>query len=409
MPSVSPLVSALLLGSCLGCLSARSPGGQEVVLGASVGNEPPQVQVLLEKGAASMVLTERARAIEALVHSSSVAGAGEWGPRGIWDPDPWVQLRTVRQLGARLPEAESLQLIRTVAERASMAPTIRCAAVEMIGISGASEWLPSIREYYQGDSAGSARIACARVGHILGDPQALEALATGLIEDDLPTDPLVIRGLSDLPAGHLESELAQALEWAEEGFDLDLAGVLAERGIESGWARLQEALASEDELRGLESLDILTRIVDPRSTSLLRAHRTDDSLAGLGSAMLLETRSGRHGTLRESAGSKDRELRALAVEVAADALRHGASGRLARESRSVLSAALTDEALVVRLAALYELRTVANDAQLETLFRMLGSAQSDERLEVALTIRYRMAAQSPKGPWTLGDGDGEKP
>ena len=409
MTSLSPRVWCLLLASCLGCRSARSPVGQELVLGASVGDEPSQVQVLLEQGAASVVLTERSRALEALVHSSAVAGAGEWGPRGVWDPDPWIQLRTVRQLGARLPEAESRQLIQSVAERESVAPTTRCAAVELLGISEASEGLDSIREYYQGDSTGAARIACARVGHILGDPHALEALAAGLREDDLPTDPLVIRGLSDLPAGRLESELIQALEWAEEGFDLDLAGVLAERGIEAGWVRLQEALASEDELRGLDSLDIVTRIVDPRSTSLLRAHRADDSLAGLGAAMFLETRSGRHGTLRESARSEDRELRALAVELSADALRHGASGRLAREASSVLSGALTDEALVVRLAALRGLRTVANDAQLATLSRMLGSAQSDERLEVALTIRYRMAPQTPKGILTPGDEYGEKP
>ena len=98
----------------------------------------------------------------------------------------------------------------------------------------------------------------------------------------------------------------------------------------------------------------------------------------------------------------------MAVELAADALRQGAVGRLRREASDLLGAALADEVSVIRVQALREMRSVATQQQLEMLTRMLKTAPSDERLEVALAIRYRMAAHT-SGRTSAGFRDGDRP
>jgi hypothetical protein len=360
--------------------------------------EPLAVQEMLVEAASSTELRLRELGLETLILTTERAGAGEWGPRGVWDPNFRIQLSTVRALGNRLHEPESRELLLTVVKREQVEPHVRCSAASLLGDAEARQLLPLIRMEYAGESSGRARISCALAGMELGDPEAEVSLLAGLQEDELPLDPFFIRSLGQRLSSEHVAALAQALEWAEEGFAMELAGAAAQLDIAAGWKILASSLASEDQLEGLESLDVLIGLpVSRRSTALLQEQRREGSLAGRGADMWLELQEGRHASLRRSWESEDRDLRVLAVEMATLALSSDAPARLARESRDLLSQALVDEAMVVRLAALRGLRLHANTAQLRALIRKLEHADESEQLEVAVAIRYRMAALNSTG------------
>jgi hypothetical protein len=351
------------------------------------------VQQLLEGAASSTDLHLRARALGTLIVASEQPGAGEWGPRGSWDPDFRIQLATARALGNRLPEPESRALLWTLVEREQVEAHVRCTSAALLGSASSSRILPFIQPEY----SGMARVSCALAGVELGDSSAASLVLAGLQEDELPLDPVFIRSLGHRLSSEQGRALAQALDWAEEGFAMELAGAAAQLDIVAGWDVLGSGLASEDEILGLESLDVLMTLpISRRSTALLQAQRRRDGLSAKGAEMLLEIREGRHGALRRSWESEDRDLRVLAVEMAAHALASGATARLARESGNLLSEALVDEALVVRMAALRGLSEHASTAQLQALFHMLEHTDESEQLEVAMAIRYRMSALKSK-------------
>ena len=98
-------------------------------------------------------------------------------------------------------------------------------------------------------------------------------------------------------------------------------------------------------------------------------------------------------TLRAYGTSEDRDERTLAVEMAALAMDLPLSNRMMRECRALLTAGLTDESFVVRLATYQALRQHATVSQLQRMAVLLTQVEPSERLEVALAIRYRMSGQ----------------
>jgi hypothetical protein len=300
----------------------------------------------------------------------------------------------VQGLGSRLEETESQVLLQGLVERESVHAELRCEAARLLGDSGL---IPLIRPEYEGPD----RFRCALVGWTLGDAAAKGVLSSALQEDDLPLDTAFLQRLGEELPADLNPLLEQSLEWADEAIVVTLAGAAARRDIQSAWLLLSRSLGSDDQLQGLEALDVVSALPSsPKVNDLLQAQRDRSTLAGAGAAMLLELRQGNEGLLETAAESDDRDLRLLSVEMSALALTNGATGKLERSCRDVLSVGLVDSDSAVRLAAVHALRIHADSDQWVALTGMLERADAVEQLDIASAIRCRMTALSRAGAET---------
>ena len=384
------------LAALLACGGRRIANESAAVSNTSLSGfvEPPQVQSILEESAASTETMIRAKALHALVRTDASPGAGVWAPRGIWDPEPWIQWTAVEAMLHRPLNSEGESLLFDLIQRESVTPQIRCPIAFRLGMNWAHQVLPLIQPEYAMEGGGQAKVVCALTGWFLGDESAHAALVAHLQDEGIPMDPYFMHLLVEGGERIGTEVLKDTMEWAEEGVDLQLAGVLARQDVPEGWDRLERGLNSDDELEGWDSLDLLLTIDRPRTMSILKTQSSVDTLAGIGASMYLEIIEDRKPvTLRAYGTSEDRDERTLAVEMAALAMDLPLSNRMMRECRALLTAGLTDESFVVRLATYQALRQHATVSQLQRMAVLLTQVEPSERLEVALAIRYRMSGQ----------------
>ena len=343
-----------------GC--AKSPEAVQTAAGDAVveasGREPMEV---LAEAADDLDASARARALALLVRHADEAGGGDWAPRALYDPNPWVPQLAVEALHQRLPEDASLELLRATALRGELDAYTRGAAALRAAWGGADDVLEPMRDAWRtADDWDQPPLALA--GAVLGDDEALAVLAESLERGDLP---LELRFFGDLGASGLQEvvpALTACAKRVEPELEMAIAAALLELGASEGESMMREALNGSDLERRLEALDFLVSVDTPEADTLLtRAARgagVDATYAQLALvARGLETTD----VALQASGSVDRELRRLAVWALGQAP-PAKNERAARPGREALASALDDTEYAVVLEAV---QAIANTGRAE--------------------------------------------
>lgn len=348
-------------------------------------------QAVLAGAAASPEPSLRARALGLLIRHSSAGGGGEWGPRALWDPSPWVQRAGIEALQARLPEAASIELLEGYVQREGLDPYVRARAALALGPASQAA-RHGIDQAWQAADLPWERAPLALAAALFGDPSAIAALAEALSTGEIALDVDFVltvgrSGLTDLlPA------LAEGAEYVEEELRLPFAVARVELGDPSGEQVLRRALSSPNEELRLEALDYISRMEGPTADALLRRARgSGPDLVRWYAELALAARGAGPADLWERAmGEPDHEVRALGVRFAAEAGRsRPGDRRTARSLRRVLLQALDDLDPGVRIAALQAAAAVEGEDLQALLLSNLRHPQEGVRVEAAGALLAR--------------------
>lgn len=340
------LVALLGLTACAGKRTTDVGATTAAVRGPV---DPSQALATLEEGAADLDVSIRARALSLLIITDRTPGAGQWGARAVWDPNPWVQKRGVEALASRLPEAESAALLGELAKRRAADPYVRGAAAMKLATTGDTTTAQAMTAAYQAErslwKAAPLALAAAR----MGDENALEILERALRNGELPLDLDFMVDIGDSGLTQLVPALIEATELAEEPLLIPLAAALVELGSAHGETIFRDALSSPTIERRLEAIDFLVELDAPAATALLkRASATGPEFARKYASFGLLAHG--RGDIGKTAGyalnDADREVRALAVRCLGlaliDARAEGLQGRQVRVAHRTLLRALQD-------------------------------------------------------------------
>lgn len=300
----------------------------------------------LSAAAGELDVSVRARAIGLLIASSE--SADEWGPRGIYDPDEWVQRAAVDALVDH-PDPAAAELVASLVERDGLSPYVRChAAVELIATGRA---VPDLG--WQDESEHWLRAPLALPAAMQGDTDALSALRADLAQGDFP---LEIEFYLDLGKSGLD--VADALEDSrirvEEELELPIAAAQLGLGDKRGEQRFKKALSENDLERRLEAVDYLAELDGDVATGLLKKAAQGSGVVEDYAELALIAR-GEKGpdAALDALLLPDREARMQAVWALSHWLANtDASGRSKKQAHKALVAMLGDPEPVVVMAAI---------------------------------------------------------
>lgn len=338
------LLRSVLFASLLATAAcAHRRGPVQVAAPNAVGADHADARRLLAEAAGDLDEAVRARALGALVSSSPEAAGGPWAPRGLYDPSPWVQRAAVDALQQRHPEPASRTLLAKTAQRTDLDTYVRCAAAAALQTDAPPGLLVTVQQA-EGAAAAPWRAApCALAAAQLGDTAAVSRLGAILAEGDLPLD---IRFLDDVGASGftaLVPFLIEASMLVEDALLPAVGAALLQLGSARGESLLKDGLTSSNPERQLESLDFLADIEDESATSALRRaeNLTSGDARTYAGLILMGRNAGDPDLAEQAATSSNRELRALAMQHAGQALaQHQASPGDPRVLRKLEKSAL---------------------------------------------------------------------
>ncbi|MFH1469280.1 MAG: HEAT repeat domain-containing protein [Pseudomonadota bacterium] len=272
MPSCSSprlgwaLVLALAVAGCL----HRAPEGPATSPGVRVRALAPLPREVLERGAGSLDVTIRKRSLTALVAHAPAVELTAIAQRGLYDPSRYVRRDVVDSLAARLPEEAAASLLRGVLNRGDMDPFARAWAGAALVAHGDPEAAASLAAAWRAERSAWDRAPLALAAMSAGDAEAEAALAAALREGDVPLEPRLFLDLARSGHAGLVPALREARALLEEELLLPMGVALLLLGDSEGQDIVWGALDGDDELLGMEAVDLLRELSAPAAATLLR-------------------------------------------------------------------------------------------------------------------------------------------
>lgn len=385
--------------AALGAACARHAGPAAPVGAAALRPaHHPAAEAALQQAAADLDPAVRARALALLVRFSDAPGGGDWTPRGLGDPSPWVRRATLEALASRGEEAAALRHLAELAALTGADSYLRCAAGLRLAQGGHTGSLAAIQAAEAAESESWRAAPCALAAAALGDPGAEARLATMLAEGDLPLDIAFIDDVGRSGLTGLIPGLEEAADLVEEPLRPAIGAALMRLGASRGEAILREGLDAPMAEAQLESLDYLAALSIPAAEALLKkaAGAARPEVRTYARLILLARGEGSLATAEEAAISDNRELRAMALRLLGAALSdtgQGADRKATRTAQKLLEAGLQDPDDPVREAAAEGLAALASPVGTPALEATLADDNARVRVEAAGALLAIAAAR----------------
>lgn len=318
----------------------------------SIPDTPTDVEARSPADALEAAARDGGPSVRAIAIAAAIDAAGadrsRWLGRGLYDPDPWVQLQALHAAAPHAGDPAVRALFAEHAARAAADPYARAAAAFRLEPAEAPAAREALSAAWRATREPSARGALAFGALALGDDEAEAVIAGALARGDVALELSFLRdvGASGRPA--LAEALREGTAAAEDELRLAYAAARLALGDRGGRALLVDALADPDPLVRLAVIDAVAEL--EAGLPVLRAARNAGPEAVRAYAGLVrEARRGELGPrLRAAHAAEDAELRILACQWLPRALDAGAD---AAEARPLARAALGDEDARVRAAA----------------------------------------------------------
>jgi HEAT repeat protein len=267
---------ALLCFALAACAPRSMPPPMAVPSAAPEITSMPAPLDLLEAAAADEEPWVRGRGLAALVGIDPRPAGGVWGPRGLWDPDPWVRRQVLRSLATRMDEPETRALLAGHVRQPSAPAAIRAAAAMALHRAGHLEVDGELAAMAAG-ATGWDRLPLSLAAAQAGDAASIARLVDRLLPSgDFPLDLGLVEDLAHSAVPELAVGLVAGLDLAEEEAELMMAVALVGLGHPEG-ARRVDAAAASGGLRGLEAIDLLALCpASAAEPSLRKARRAAD-------------------------------------------------------------------------------------------------------------------------------------
>lgn len=247
---------ALVVLTLGGCAGQPLPPSMAVPDGAAVVMTMPSPLEVLEGAAGDEEPWMRGRALAALVRTDPSPAGGLWGPRGLWDPDPWVRRQVLEALGGRMAEPETVQLLVGHLRQASAPGGTRAAAAMALHRAGHRDLLPELAAMASG-ATGWDRLPLSLAAAQAGDGASIARLRDEILPGgDFPLDLGLVEDLAQAGVPELAAGVVAGLELAEVEAELMMAVALVGLGHPEGGRRVDAALAAGG-IAGLEVVDLL--------------------------------------------------------------------------------------------------------------------------------------------------------
>lgn len=378
---VTVLIGLGLIGGCAPHPARMPAAGHEVATVQRAPNLDLARQTLVT-AAADLDVSVRRRALAILIQTSPQPAGGDWGPRGLWDPNPWVERAAIDALAQRISEPASQRLLIEMTRRTDADPYTRCQAAFRLAQAGDRQTLPTVQAAYRAAGAPWRAAPCALAAARMGDRDALATLGAALRQGELPLDIPFLQDVGDSGLTELVPALTQAADTVEEPLRLGVAGALLRLGAPEGAVIFREALRSPDREQRLEALDYLLTIPGPSALELLRHIKAEPGLAGTYARLALLARGeGSPEIAWKALQSDDREARMLAVRCLGYALARWKDEGTARHWRhralAALRKALDDPEDEVRIEVVLALARAGDSADLPSVAALLEADRAD--------------------------------
>lgn len=390
------------LGLALGLLLGLAACGRGRALSGGLGAAPlrpglvqPEAQAALLEAAADPDPGLRGLALAALIQIDPAPGGGAYGPRGAFDPSPYVQRKTIEALGARGADPAAEALLSALAARPGLGPYVACAAA--LRAPGTPE-LYALIDVKLDEAPPWAKAPCGLAALHHGRPGAAERTAAALAEGELPLELGFLRDLATERATVLRPALEAALEQVEPELVPPLAALLVVWGSKPGEAALRALLDDSDRMVQISAVDELGLRPEPEALALLRRAAEGPPGPARRYAELHLAARGQGAVqplLEAAADPDDRELRARAMAALGGALAAAEPDRrLLRAAPELLRAGLADEDDRVQLAALRALGRAPQPSQRAAIAARMADDDSAGRVraEAALALLQLEAA-----------------
>lgn len=300
----------ILLGLLTGCGPKvyTPPAATE---GHGLADEQGDHWGILEQASGLMDTSVRQRALFLMVRYRPEPAGGEWSERGLHDPSPYVQRRSIEALGQRLDETESQDALLRYIERPNVNPFNVAEAALLLAPGAPAGLMEQLDKKLEENRHHSEKAPIALAAARLGSTTATTILTEALAKGDFPLEINFFLRLGDTPIDGISEALVTGLPFFEEELHLPIAHTLIRLNHPLGQKLFSEALNSEDIEWQHEALDFLDSLHSPEATRLLKgASRPSKSHATL----LLERRDSDFPRAAEdSLESPDRELRIQAL------------------------------------------------------------------------------------------------
>lgn len=236
----------------------------------------PEANETVDARAPTLILSEmaanpnagpRGLALRYLVLASDLPAGGEWGRRGLWDPDGWVQ----RQVGTALAEAtdpESRSLLLEWIVRPTADPYARGSVA--LRLKPDDLLRDAVVTAVEAETTRWRQAPLALAAAVLGHAPALELLTTALSRGDIALEPAFLTDLARLPDPAVPAALEEGAGWVEEELALAYGAARLRLGDAAGEQTLRRALDADLIGTRLEAVLLAADIDHPAAEAILR-------------------------------------------------------------------------------------------------------------------------------------------
>jgi HEAT repeat protein len=381
---------AIVLVACGG---RRGAGPGVSTPGPAPGNRHAAAEAALDAATAEAEPGLRGAALAARIRTSPEAAGGDWAPRALYDPSPWVRRQAALALADRLPEPASLSALQELVARPDLDAYTRCGAGMHLARAGDQSTLPAVTAALDAASEGWEAAPCALTAAAMGSAGAVPRLEQALREGELPLELGFVRDLSGSGLAEVAPAVGEAVGLVEEPLRIPLAAAWMELGGTGGAAALRAALNAGMPEDQLTAVDFLVRSEASPAEELLKKAAGSDGPARGYARLALAARVGDLGPAQAAAVDvEDRDARLLAMELTGELVSRldDPGGRVGRKARALLVGGLSDPDDAVRLAAARALARVGTPAEadaLEPLLMAEGVALRVAAAEALLRLR----------------------
>jgi HEAT repeat protein len=323
-----------------------------------------------------------------LIRYDDAPGGGEWGPRGLYDPHPYVQSLAVSALSDRLHEPESVALLEAYVRRDGVEAYVRGAAAFDLASVGRTDLVDELTTASKGLTYWQ-RAPLSLASAAMGDADALADLQRSLALGEFPLELGFFEDIGGSGLTELTPSLIEASSRVEEELILPIGMALMQLGSGRGESLFRGALSDPNDEVRLEAMDYLAANPMPASDALLSRARAQgpDAVRQYANLVRFSRGDGKLDTVWAALDSADRESRQLAIRAMAGYLT--AKGdpsewrRADRQVHAALRAALNDTESAVVLEALQALAVVGTPEDRVALAPLLTSEPIVLRVEAA--------------------------
>lgn len=354
---------------------------------------------ILEQANTLVEVSIRQRSTGLMVRYWPEPAGGEWGQRGIFDPSPYVQRRTIEALQSRLHEPESQLILTNFLKNEHADPFTRGKAALALAVNDKTEILGQLQDSLAIPRHLSYQAPLALAAAVLGDASSKDLLLLALRQGDFPLEVDFFIDCGSLVIDGLSQALIDGLPMLEDELHLPVARSLILLGSKNGTDIFQEAFRSDNIELQHEALDFLWDLDHPQVINILKkAKKSRFASAANHARLILDT----HGaslpkTALEAIESNDREQRVLGIHCLREwKRRHPEAIKTDKRLQQVAISSLSDLEAVVQREALQLLGNIGKKSSFRHLEPFLSSEDPRLRVEAAGAILQIEARIKPK-------------